>query len=114
MESYSMDGVMAIDMGTSNSCCVIWQGDKPEIVSDQNEDFVPSVVLVKDGEMVFGTAAERKKGKPNCLYEFKRILGLNYNNPLTQLYKEGWPFKVEDVDGDNIPRFIIDFPSGRA
>ena len=46
MESYSMDGVMAIDMGTSNSCCVIWQGDKPEIVSDQNEDFVPSVVLV--------------------------------------------------------------------
>ena len=64
--------------------------------------------------MVFGTAAERKKGVPNCLYEFKRILGLNYNNPLTQLYKEGWPFKVEDVDGDNIPRFIVDFPSGRA
>ena len=114
MESYSMDGVMAIDMGTSNSCCVIWQGDKPEIVSDQNEDFVPSVVFVKDGEMVFGTAAERKKGVPNCLYEFKRILGLNYNNPLTQLYKEGWPFKVEDVDGDDIPRFIVDLTTGRA
>ena len=114
MESYSMDGVMAIDMGTSNSCCVIWQGDKPEIVSDQNEDFVPSVVFVNDGNMVFGTAAERKKGVPNCLYEFKRILGLNYNNPLTQLYKEGWPFKVEDVDGDDIPRFIVDLTTGRA
>lgn len=109
-----MDGVMAIDMGTSNSCCVIWQGDKPEIVSDQNEDFVPSVVFVNDGNMVFGTAAERKKGVPNCLYEFKRILGLNYNNPLTQLYKEGWPFKVEDVDGDDIPRFIVDLTTGRA
>ena len=114
MESYSMDGVMAIDMGTSNSCCVIWQGDHPEVVNEQNGDTVPSVVYVKDGDMVFGTAAEKQKGKPNCLYEFKRILGLNYNNPLTQLYKEGWPFKVEDVDGDNIPRFIIDFPSGRA
>ncbi|KAK8823529.1 hypothetical protein WA577_002449, partial [Blastocystis sp. JDR] len=114
MESYSMDGVMAIDMGTSNSCCVIWQGDHPEVVNEQNGDTVPSVVFVKDGDMVFGTAAEKQKGKPNCLYEFKRILGLNYNNPLTQLYKEGWPFKVEDVDGDNIPRFIIDFPSGRA
>ncbi|OAO14412.1 heat shock protein [Blastocystis sp. ATCC 50177/Nand II] len=64
--------------------------------------------------MVFGTAAERKKGVPNCLYEFKRILGLNYNNPLTQLYKEGWPFKVEDVDGDDIPRFIVDLTTGRA
>ncbi len=114
MESYSMDGVMAIDMGTSNSCCVIWQGNHPEVVNEQSGDVVPSVVLVKDGDMVFGTAAVKYKGKPNCLYEFKRILGLNYNNPLTQLYKEGWPFKVEDVDGDNIPRFIIDFPSGRA
>ena len=64
--------------------------------------------------MLFGSVAEKQKGKPNCLYEFKRILGLNYNNPLTQLYKEGWPFKVEDVDGDDIPRFIVDFPSGRA
>lgn len=64
--------------------------------------------------MVFGTAAERMKGVPNCLYEFKRILGLNYNNPLTQLYKEGWPFKVEDVDGDDIPRFIVDLTTGRA
>lgn len=64
--------------------------------------------------MLFGSVAEKQKGKPNCLYEFKRILGLNYNNPLTQLYKNGWPFKVEDVDGDDIPRFIVDFPSGRA
>lgn len=114
MESYSMDGVMAIDMGTSNSCCVIWQGDHPEVVNEQNGDTVPSVVYVKDGDMVFGTAAEKQKGKPNCLYEFKRILGLNYNNPLTQLYKEGWPFKVEDVDGDDIPRFIVDLTTGRA
>ena len=114
MESYSMDGVMAIDMGTSNSCCVIWQGDHPEVVNEQNGDTVPSVVYVKDGDMVFGTAAEKQKGKPNCLYEFKRILGLNYNNPLTQLYKEGWPFKVEDVNGDNIPRFIVDLTTGRA
>ncbi|KAM7458929.1 hypothetical protein BLSTO_00326 [Blastocystis sp. subtype 1] len=114
MESYSMDGVMAIDMGTSNSCCVIWQGDHPAVVNEQNGDTVPSVVYVKDGDMLFGSVAEKQKGKPNCLYEFKRILGLNYNNPLTQLYKEGWPFKVEDVDGDDIPRFIVDFPSGRA
>ena len=114
MESYNMDGVMAIDMGTSNSCCVIWQGDHPEVVNEQNGDTVPSVVYVKDGDMLFGSVAEKQKGKPNCLYEFKRILGLNYNNPLTQLYKKGWPFKVEDVDGDDIPRFIIDFPSGRA
>lgn len=64
--------------------------------------------------MLFGSAAEKQKGKPNCLYEFKRILGLHYSNPLAQLYKNGWPFKVEDVDGDDIPRFIIDFPSGRA
>lgn len=114
MESYSMDGVMAIDMGTSNSCCVIWKNDQPTVVNQQNGDIVPSVVYVKDVGMVFGKAAVSYKGNPNCLYEFKRILGLNYNNPLTQLYKKGWPFKVEDVDGDNIPRFIIDFPSGRA
>ena len=54
------------------------------------------------------------KGEPNCLYEFKRILGLGFNDPLTQYYMRNWPFKVGDSAGDNIPRFIVDLEEDRA
>ena len=107
MSAADINNTIALDLGTSNSCCTVWKGDQAVVLNTNDGNTTPSVVYVTDSDMLYGRTALNKKGKPGCFFEFKRILGLGFNDKLTQEYIRRWPFTVKDVKGDNVPCFVV-------
>ena len=107
MSAADINNTIALDVGTVNSCCTVWKGDQAVVLHTNDGNTTPSVVYVTDSEMLYGRTALNRKGKPGCFFEFKRILGLGFNDKLAQEYIRRWPFTVKDVKGDNVPCFVV-------
>jgi molecular chaperone DnaK len=53
--------ILGIDLGTTNSCVAIMEGDKPKVLeTPEGKRTVPSVVSFKGGEFIVGDAAKRQ------------------------------------------------------
>ena len=106
-----MGKIIGIDLGTTNSCVSVMEGNQPTvIINNEGERTTPSVVAFTDGgERKVGNPAKRQAitNPTNTIYSIKRFMGETYD----QTYKEisRVPYKV--VRGDNnTPRVDI---SGR-
>ena len=72
-----MAKVIGIDLGTTNSCVCVMEGEQAKVIPNaEGGRTTPSVVAFKDGEIVVGEPAKRQMvTNPNTVYSIKRHMG---------------------------------------
>ncbi|WP_215745367.1 MULTISPECIES: molecular chaperone DnaK [Gluconobacter] len=98
-----MSKVIGIDLGTTNSCVAVREGDETKVIENsEGARTTPSMVAFTDnGERLVGQAAKRQAvtNPANTLYAVKRLIGRRYDDPTVQKDKEMVPYAI--VRGDN-------------
>ena len=103
-----MGKIIGIDLGTTNSCVSVMEGNQPTvIINDQGERTTPSIVAFTDGgERKIGAPAKRQAitNPQNTIFSIKRFMGETYDRVSNEVSRV--PYKV--VKGDNnTPRVDI-------
>ena len=104
-----MGKIIGIDLGTTNSCVSVLEGNEPIVITNsEGKRTTPSVVAFVDGgERKVGDPAKRQAitNPTKTIYSIKRFMGETYDQVSRKV--ERMPFKV--VRGDNnTPRVDID------
>jgi len=76
-----MGKIIGIDLGTTNSCVAVMDGDKPQVlVNGEGSRTTPSVVAFTDKETLVGVTAKRQSvvNPHKTLYSVKRFIGSKY------------------------------------
>ena len=98
-----MSKVIGIDLGTTNSCVAVMDGDEPRVIENaEGTRTTPSMVaFTKDGEKLVGQPAKRQAvtNPENTLYAIKRLIGRRFDDAEAQDLIKKAPFNV--VKGDN-------------
>ena len=93
-----MGKIIGIDLGTTNSCVAVMDGDKPRVIENSEGDrTTPSyVAFVDDGEVLVGQPAKRQSvtNPTNTLYAVKRLIGRKFDEKVVQRDKELMPYKI--------------------
>ena len=77
-----MGKVIGIDLGTTNSCVSVIEGNSPVIVvNSEGKRTTPSIVSFKDGDRSVGEPAKRQSvtNPENTIYSIKRFIGSKYS-----------------------------------
>jgi molecular chaperone DnaK len=97
----TMGKIIGIDLGTTNSCVAVMEGNEPVVIpNSEGARTTPSVVgFKKDGEVTVGAPAKRQAitNPRNTVYSIKRFMGRKFeevSNEISQV-----PYEV--VRGDN-------------
>ncbi|MBO3117472.1 molecular chaperone DnaK [Winogradskyella sp. DF17] len=104
-----MSKIIGIDLGTTNSCVSVMEGNEPVVIPNaEGKRTTPSVIaFVEGGEIKVGDPAKRQAvtNPTKTVYSIKRFMGNKYSE--TKSEAERVPYKV--VKGDNdTPRVDID------
>ncbi|OJX37546.1 MAG: molecular chaperone DnaK [Flavobacteriia bacterium 40-80] len=104
-----MGKIIGIDLGTTNSCVAVMEGNEPVVITNaEGKRTTPSVVAFADGgERKVGDTAKRQAitNPHKTIYSIKRFMGVSY----TDSEKEAAKVPYEVVKGDNnTPRIKID------
>jgi molecular chaperone DnaK len=97
--------VIGIDLGTTNSCVAVMDGDKPRVIENsEGHRTTPSMVaFTKDGERLVGQPAKRQAitNPENTIFAVKRLIGRRFDDPLTEKDIKLVPYKiVKSPNGD--------------
>ena len=97
-----MGKIIGIDLGTTNSCVAVLDGDKVRVLENsEGRRTTPSIVAyAKDGEIIVGDAAKRQAvtNPKNTLFAIKRLIGRRYDDAEVQRYIGIMPFKIAKAD----------------
>jgi molecular chaperone DnaK len=97
-----MGRVIGIDLGTTNSCVAIMDGDKAKVIENSEGDrTTPSVVaFTKDGEVLVGQTAKRQAvtNPKNTLFAIKRLIGRRFEDDVVQKDIDMVPYKIVGAD----------------
>jgi len=97
-----MGRIIGIDLGTTNSCVAVMEGDKPKVIENaEGARTTPSVVAyAEDGEILVGQAAKRQAvtNPTNTLFAIKRLIGRRYEDGVVQKDIEMVPYKIVKAD----------------
>ena len=104
-----MGKIIGIDLGTTNSCVAVMEGNEPTvIINNEGQRTTPSVVAFTDGgERKIGSPAKRQAitNPKNTIFSIKRFMGEKYSQVSSDIARV--PYSV--VKGDNdTPRVDID------
>lgn len=104
-----MGKIIGIDLGTTNSCVAVMEGNEPVVITNaEGHRTTPSIVaFTKDGERKVGEPAKRQAitNPTNTIYSIKRFMGETFEQVKNEVGRV--PYKV--VKGDNnTPRVDID------
>lgn len=95
--------VVGIDLGTTNSCVAIMEGQEPRVLENvEGARTTPSVVaFTDDGQRLVGVAAKRQAvtNPQNTLFATKRLIGRRFDDPLVKKDMGMVPYKI--VRGGN-------------
>jgi molecular chaperone DnaK len=98
-----MAKAIGIDLGTTNSCVAVMEGNKPNVIENaEGTRTTPSYVAFADnGEVLVGQPAKRQSitNPENTIFAIKRLIGRRYDDPITQKDKAMVPYKI--VPGPN-------------
>ncbi|MDO8706128.1 MAG: molecular chaperone DnaK [Sulfuricaulis sp.] len=93
-----MARIIGIDLGTTNSCVAIMEGDKVRVIENSEGDrTTPSVVAYTDeAEVLVGQVAKRQAitNPANTLYAIKRLIGRKYEDEVVQRDIKMVPYKI--------------------
>ena len=97
-----MSKIIGIDLGTTNSCVAVMDGDTPKVIENAEGDrTTPSIVaFTKDGEVVVGQPAKRQAvtNPHNTLYAIKRLIGRKFDDAVVQKDIGMVPYKIVKAD----------------
>ena len=96
-----MSKVIGIDLGTTNSCVAVLEGDKVKVIENaEGARTTPSIVAFKDGEILVGQAAKRQAvtNPKNTLFAIKRLIGRRFEDKEVQKDISLVPFKIVKAD----------------
>ncbi len=104
-----MSKIIGIDLGTTNSCVAVMEGNEPVVIpNSEGRRTTPSVVaFTENGERKVGDPAKRQAitNPKRTVFSIKRFMGETYDRVLKEI--ERVPYKV--IRGDNnMPRIVID------
>jgi len=104
-----MGKIIGIDLGTTNSCVSVMEGNEPVVIpNSEGKRTTPSIVgFVENGERKVGDPAKRQAitNPAKTVYSIKRLMGESYANLAKEIQRV--PYTV--VQGDNnTPRVVIE------
>ena len=93
-----MGKIIGIDLGTTNSCVAVMDGDKPRVLENSEGDrTTPSYVAFSDDdEVLVGQPAKRQSvtNPTNTLYAVKRLIGRKFDEKVVQRDVDLMPYKI--------------------
>ena len=96
-----MGKVIGIDLGTTNSCVAVMEGDKVKIIENaEGTRTTPSIVAYKDDETLVGQSAKRQAvtNPSNTLFAIKRLIGRRFEDKVVQKDIGMVPYKIVKAD----------------
>jgi len=97
-----MGKIIGIDLGTTNSCVAIMEGDTPRVIENSEGDrTTPSIVaFADDDEVIVGQSAKRQAvtNPHNTLYAVKRLIGRRFEEDAVQKDIKLVPYKIVKAD----------------
>jgi len=97
-----MGKIIGIDLGTTNSCVAVLDGDKVRVIENSEGDrTTPSIVAFSDdGETLVGQSAKRQAvtNPSNTLYAVKRLIGRRFDDKVVQKDIKMVPYKIIEAD----------------
>lgn len=98
-----MAKVIGIDLGTTNSCVSVMEGNQAKVIENaEGLRTTPSIVAFSDdGERLVGQPAKRQAvtNPERTFYAIKRLIGRPFSDPMTQKDRELVPYNI--VEGPN-------------
>ncbi|HTH80283.1 MAG TPA: molecular chaperone DnaK [Ramlibacter sp.] len=97
-----MGRIIGIDLGTTNSCVAIMEGNTPKVIENsEGARTTPSIVAYQDdGEILVGASAKRQAvtNAKNTLYAVKRLIGRKFEEKEVQKDIHLMPYKIVKAD----------------
>jgi molecular chaperone DnaK len=97
-----MGRVIGIDLGTTNSCVAVIDGDKARVIENSEGDrTTPSIVaFTKDDEVLVGQSAKRQAvtNPTNTLFAIKRLIGRRFKDDVVKRDLEMVPYNIVAAD----------------
>ncbi|TDR22413.1 molecular chaperone DnaK [Marinicella litoralis] len=97
-----MSKVIGIDLGTTNSCVAIMEGNDIKVIENSEGDrTTPSVVaFTEEGKTIVGQAAKRQAvtNPENTLFAIKRLIGRKFNEDVVKKDQDIVPYKIIGAD----------------
>ncbi|MES2917157.1 MAG: molecular chaperone DnaK [Pseudomonadota bacterium] len=100
-----MGKIIGIDLGTTNSCVAIMEGDKVKVIENsEGARTTPSIVAYTENEILVGAGAKRQAvtNPKNTLFAVKRLIGRKFTDDVVQ------------KDIKMVPYAIVGAPNGDA
>ncbi len=99
-----MSKIIGIDLGTTNSCVAVMDGDTPRVIENSEGDRTTASVVAfaegKDNEVLVGQSARRQAvtNPENTLFAIKRLIGRRYDEEAVQKDIKLVPYKIIKAD----------------
>ena len=97
-----MSKIIGIDLGTTNSCVAVLEGDKPKVIENsEGTRTTPSIVAyTNDGEVLVGQSAKRQAvtNPKNTLHAVKRLIGRKFADDIVQKDVKMVPYQIVAAD----------------
>ncbi|OZG71689.1 molecular chaperone DnaK [Hahella sp. CCB-MM4] len=97
-----MGKIIGIDLGTTNSCVAILEGDKARVIENsEGGRTTPSIVAyTDDGEILVGQSAKRQAvtNPTNTLFAIKRLIGRRFEDDVVQKDIKMVPYTIAKAD----------------
>ena len=97
-----MGRIIGIDLGTTNSCVAIMEGNTPKVIENsEGARTTPSIIAYQeDGEVLVGASAKRQAvtNPRNTLFAVKRLIGRKFSEKEVQKDLDLMPYKIVAAD----------------
>ncbi|WP_348815170.1 molecular chaperone DnaK [Halomonas sp. H10-59] len=97
-----MGRIIGIDLGTTNSCLAVLDGDSAKVIENaEGARTTPSIIAyTDDGETLVGQAAKRQAvtNPENTLYAIKRLIGRRFKDDVVQKDIKMVPYTITEAD----------------
>jgi molecular chaperone DnaK len=107
-----MSKIIGIDLGTTNSCVAVMEGDEAKVITNlEGSRTTPSVFAVSEGgERLVGQIAKRQAitNPENTVFGVKRLIGRKYDSPEVQADIKVLPYQIEKADNGDVRLKIQD------
>ena len=118
-----MGKIIGIDLGTTNSCVSVLEGDEPKVIQNpEGARTTPSVVAFKNGETQVGEVAKRQAiTNPNTIQSIKRHMGTDHKvdvegksytpQEISAMILQNLKSTAESYLGDKVDKAVITVPA---